>query len=44
MESDGFGDSELIFFPPKGQEGGVEKCGGGEEVRQGDGKRAALHS
>jgi hypothetical protein len=30
MESDGFGDSELIFFPPKGQEGGVEKCGGGE--------------
>lgn len=32
MESDGFGDSELIFFFSKGQGGGVEEGGGRREV------------
>lgn len=32
MESDGFGDSELIPTPPKGQGGGLEEGGVRSEV------------
>ena len=32
MESDGFGDSELIFFFSKGQGGGVEEGGESSKV------------